>query len=102
MARKLKEARHVRLYHWILASPAWKSLNAVERSLYVEIASRYAGPGTNGKIVLSVRQAADALHVSKATASRAFDGLQRRGLLPFRSSEDSTSRTGKSKRPSGG
>ncbi len=70
MARKLKEARHVRLYHWILASPAWKSLNAVERSLYVEIASRYAGPGTNGKIVLSVRQAADALHVSKATASR--------------------------------
>src|SRR5690242_15781736 len=83
MAKHPKESRHVRLYHWILRSGAWTSLNPVERALYVELSSRYAGPDsdTNGRIVFSVRQAADALHVSKATAARAFDGLQRRGFI---------------------
>jgi hypothetical protein len=61
--RSKGEARHIRLYHWLLASPAWRSLKPVERAAYVDIASRYAGHGSNkalqerGFIVLTKRGA---------------------------------------------
>ncbi|HZH09298.1 MAG TPA: hypothetical protein VEZ24_02895 [Microvirga sp.] len=73
-------ARHVRLYHWLLDSPAWKSLTAVERALYIELSQRFYG-SNNGRIGLSVRDAGDALHISKNTAARAFMTLQKRGFI---------------------
>jgi DNA-binding transcriptional MocR family regulator len=77
---KEKPLRHVRLHHWMMEQSAWKSLSAVARALYVELASRYIG-SNNGQIVYSVRQAAAALKVSKDTASRAFEELQKRGFI---------------------
>jgi DNA-binding transcriptional MocR family regulator len=74
-----KELRHVRLYHWMLQTEAWRGLSVVARALYIELSSRYYGIN-NGKIVLSVRQAAKALHVSKDTVARAFEELQARGF----------------------
>ena len=80
--RSNKEARHVRLYHYVLASPAWQSLDAVARAVYIEMASRYAGAGSNnGRIGYAVREAADALHIGKATASKALRQLQDRGFI---------------------
>ena len=80
--RSNKEARHVRLYHHVLTSSAWQSLDAVARAIYIEMASRYAGAGSNnGRIGYAVREAADALHISKATASRAIRQLQDRGFI---------------------
>jgi hypothetical protein len=32
--------RHVRLYHYMMNSPAWHDLNAVVRAIYIEIAKR--------------------------------------------------------------
>ncbi len=77
-----KEARHVRLYHTMLKSEAWKSLDACAKALYVEISARYGGLGSNnGRIPFSVREAAKALQVGKTTAATAFDHLQERGFI---------------------
>ena len=79
---RTKEARHLRLYHWMLKSEAWKSLDATARAIYIEMAGRYAGPlSNNGRISYSVREAAEALKISKATASRALVVLQERGFI---------------------
>ncbi len=81
-ATKQRELRHVRLYHWLMDTPAWHSLDAVARAVYVHIASRYAGPGSNnGRIPYSVREAAAELHIGKSTASRALQRLEERGFL---------------------
>ena len=58
--RRDRAERFVALRHWMLKSPAWRSLSPVERSLYVELAARYNGQN-NGRIHYSVRDAAGAL-----------------------------------------
>ena len=80
--RSKGEARHVRLYHSMMRSDAWRSLDAVARCAYVEIASRYGGTGSNnGRIPYSLREMAEALGVGKATAMRAVQRLQERGFV---------------------
>src|ERR1700704_6067474 len=82
MRRSNKAPRHVRLYHWMLDSRAWQSLDGNARALYIEIAQRYAGPNTNnGRIPYAVREASVALGISRATASRALAILEERGFL---------------------
>ena len=74
--------RYVRLMEYMLASEAWRSLDPVARSLYVEIARRYRGPNSNnGKLPYSVREAAAALSVGRSTAGRAFNLLIERGFI---------------------
>jgi hypothetical protein len=66
----------------MLMTPAWRSLNAIARAIYIEMASRYAGPDSNnGRIHYSVREAAAALHIGKSTASRGFRDLEERGFI---------------------
>lgn len=72
--------RYVRLFHWIMDSEAWKDLSANARSIYLEISKRYNG-ANNGRIVYSVRQAAEELKIGKSTAARAFDALQSHGFI---------------------
>ena len=80
--RSGKSARHVRLYHYMLESEAWKSLTANARAIYLEIAARYAGPSSNnGRIPYSVGEAAASLKISRATACRALQQLQDRGFI---------------------
>src|SRR5271168_2898755 len=76
------EARHVRLYHKMLKTEAWRSLDACAKALYVEISARYRGIGSNnGRSPYSVREAAKALGVGKTTAAIAFERLQDRGFI---------------------
>jgi DNA-binding transcriptional MocR family regulator len=82
MRRGEKAPRHVRLYHWLMDSRAWQSLDANARAIYLEIGRRYAGAGSNnGRIPYSVREAATALKISRATASRALAALEERGFV---------------------
>jgi hypothetical protein len=75
-------ARHVRLYHYITGCAAWHDLNAVARAIYIEIAKRYAGVGSNnGRIPYSVREAAKELKIGPATASRALATLVDHGFI---------------------
>jgi DNA-binding transcriptional MocR family regulator len=67
---KVHTPRHVRICHYMMETPAWKSLGAIER-----------GCINNGKIGYSVRVAAKELNVGLATAKRGLDKLQERGFI---------------------
>ena len=75
-----RQERYVKLRYWLLNSQAWNSLSGNARALYVELAQRYNG-SNNGRIPYSVREAVRALHVSKATVSRLFRGLEDHGFI---------------------
>ena len=80
--RSDKAPRHVRIYHWVMETAAWQSLEVVDRALYLELLARYGGPGTNnGALPYSVREAAEALHIGKSTASQSFRRLEDRGFI---------------------
>ena len=84
-SRKTKMLRHVRLYHYFMQTEAWRSLKALERAIYVEIAARYAGDGSNnGRIGYSIREAASTFSVGKFSAARALEILQDRGFIVAR------------------
>jgi hypothetical protein len=78
--RSKGEGRYVRLPHYVLESAAFLSLSPVDVRLYVELERRYNG-SNNGKIHLSVREAAEKIHGSPATASRALARLTGRGFI---------------------
>ena len=78
--RRSYEGRHVRLDHYLLKTPAWQSLNAVARVIYIEVKFRFNG-SNNGRIPYSIREAADALGIGKSTAADAFKALQVCGFL---------------------
>jgi DNA-binding transcriptional MocR family regulator len=66
----------------MLKTAAWRSLSANARAIYVEMASRFGGPGSNnGRIPYSVRDAAKSLKIGKSTAARAIETLQDRGFI---------------------
>jgi hypothetical protein len=72
--------KHVQLPEFMLASPAWRSLNPAARVLYVELRRIYNGKN-NGFLALSVRDAAERCAVNKDTASKAFAALIDRGFI---------------------
>jgi hypothetical protein len=75
-----KPGTYVRLRHAFLRSPAWQSLPALARAIYVDIAARYNGRN-NGAIPYSARDGAQALRVAKGTAHRALRLLEAAGLI---------------------
>ena len=81
-SKRERPGRYVALSHWLMRTDAWRDLDTVARSAYLQLAMRYAGPGSNnGRLPYSVREMADDLNVSKATASRAFARLQSHGFI---------------------
>ena len=80
--RSKGQDRYVALPHWMMRTAAWRDLDCVARCAYVELSARYAGPGSNnGRIPFSVREMAEALGTSKATALRAFARLREHGFI---------------------
>jgi DNA-binding transcriptional regulator YhcF (GntR family) len=75
-----KPGTYVKLRHAFLRSPAWQSLPAIARAIYVDIAARHNGRN-NGVIPYSARDGAQALRVAKDTAHRALQLLEARGLI---------------------
>lgn len=77
-----KPDRYVQLRHWVLNTDAWQALNGNERAIYVDIAKRYAGQGSNnGRIPYAVRDATKALPIGLATAHRGIRRLQELGFI---------------------
>jgi hypothetical protein len=74
------DAPHVRLYGWLLNSPAYLSLSCPARALLVELTRLYNGRN-NGQIGLSVRRASERCNIARGTAQRAFAELQERGFI---------------------
>jgi len=74
--------RHVRLYHRMMKTAAWRSLSCHARCIYIEIERRYGGPGSNnGKIHYPVREAGTDCNISKTTAANGLLELQERGFI---------------------
>lgn len=66
-----------------METPAWRALTPVAQALYPWLKLEWRGPqsNNNGKIRLSVRQAAERLGVGINTAARAFHDLQAKGFI---------------------
>ena len=69
-----------------MEEPAWSALSTNAQALYPWLKLEWRGPdaNNNGKIRLSVRQAADRIGVSINTAAEAFRDLQRKGFIVVR------------------
>lgn len=78
--RTVATPRYVRLFHWLQDTPAWRSLGPAPRALYIELSKRY-NSYNNGDISMSVREAADLIHISKNTASNCFRELEAKGFI---------------------
>ena len=74
------DASHVRLYRWLLDSPAYLSLSCAARAVLIETARAYDGTN-NGRIGLSIRRASERCNIARDTASRAFSDLEERGFV---------------------
>lgn len=78
--RSKGDPRHVRLYHWMMKSEAWRSLDCRARCALIELYALYNG-SNNGELFLSVRELANRLGCGKATAHNALKTLEDRGLI---------------------
>ena len=67
----------------VMDTPAWRALSSAAQALYPWLVMEFKGEqfNNNGKIRLSVRQAALKMGVSKDTAARAFYDLQAKGFI---------------------
>ncbi len=73
-------AKHVRLYHWMLACEAWGALTVAARALLIEVSNRHNGQN-NGRISMSVREAAGLLNVGVNLPTKLFRELVDKGFL---------------------
>ena len=86
MGRRNREERPE---HWTqlirktMEEPAWRALSTTAQALYPWLKFEWKGRdyNNNGKIRLSVRQAAERLGVTPGTAALAFHDLQRKGWI---------------------
>lgn len=78
--RSHAETQHVRIYHWLMKTAAWRELGALERAIYLEIGRKFNG-SNNGAIGYSVPDAAQTFKVGKSTAARALLALQKTGFI---------------------
>jgi hypothetical protein len=78
--RSKRDAKHVRLYWWIMDSSAWRHLSCYSRALLVETMYRFDG-SNNGRVIMSVREAAALLNADPKTAHKALRQLQDVGFI---------------------
>lgn len=64
----------------MLNSAAWRSLSGAAVKVYLELHTRFHG-GNNGKLCLSLQEAARLLGIGKSTAKRAFAELEEKGFI---------------------
>lgn len=70
----------------VLYTDAWQSLSSAAQALFPWLIMEFKGAkyNNNGKIRLSVRQAAERMGVARDTAARAFQDLQAKGFIIVR------------------
>ena len=67
----------------VIDTPAWRALSSTAQSLVPWLIMEFKGAdlNNNGKISLSVRQAAERMGVARDTAAKAFRDLQAKGFI---------------------
>ena len=64
----------------LLKSAAWRSLSGAAVKVFLELHTRFNG-ANNGRVFLSMNEAASALGLGKATVQRAFKDLEAKGFI---------------------
>src|SRR5258706_1894936 len=77
---KRLDAPHVRLYRWMLNSPAYLSLGCPARAVLIEITRVYDGMN-NGRLGMSVRTLAERCRIARGTVRHALGELEDRGFV---------------------
>ena len=80
MKNKDPQGRYFQMHFYMMKTAAWLALSLPARAVYLQIGSRYNG-SNNGKIALSVRDAASECGMARNTANRAFKELVRLGFI---------------------
>ncbi|WP_341212013.1 helix-turn-helix domain-containing protein [uncultured Limimaricola sp.] len=78
--KRPEEGQYAPLPYALLKSPAWRALSGPAIKAFLELHTRYNGCN-NGRLFLSLNEAADILGIGKATAQRALVELQDKGFL---------------------
>lgn len=78
--RRKHEPKHIRLYHSIITSEAWKHTSGAAVKVLIALVMRDNG-SRNGEISFSVREAAEAANISTRTAKRCLDELEVKGWI---------------------
>ena len=78
--RKFKGLVFVVLYQWEMDCQAYRHLSVYGRALLMEFRKVYNGHN-NGKIVMSVRQAAKLINCTKNTAAKTIKELEGKGWI---------------------
>ncbi|MEQ9695937.1 helix-turn-helix domain-containing protein [Shimia sp. SDUM112013] len=79
-SKKSGEGQYAPLFYALLKSDAWRDLSGAAVKIYLELHTRYNG-SNNGALRLSYAEAAEILHMGKATVQRAFHDLRDKGLV---------------------
>jgi biotin operon repressor len=78
--RSKGNGQYVPLPYAMLHSPAWRSLSGSAVKVFLELRTRFHG-ANNGRLTLSLDEAARLLGLGKATVKRALEELQEKGLV---------------------
>lgn len=78
--RSQGDGQYVNLPYSLLNSEAWRTLSGSAVKVFLELRTRFHG-ANNGKLHLSLEEAAGLLKLGKATVQRAFQDLEQRGLV---------------------
>lgn len=70
----------VKIDRYIMRTDAWKDLKPADKAVYLILLFRYIGTN-NGKIPLSVREAAAEANIATETARKAFVRLEEKGFI---------------------
>ena len=83
MAQQKNNGKFTVMSLYNMQDPAWRALSPKSQALYPWLKLEWKGPkaNNNGKISLSVRQAAECMGVSNDTAAKAFHDLQAKGFI---------------------
>ena len=72
--------RFVKLTYPLIESQAWRWLRPISKAVYIELKRRYNGLN-NGRISLSLSEAAHILKASKSSISKALKQLETHGFI---------------------
>ena len=72
--------RFVKLTYQLIESEAWRWLRPISKAVYIELKRRYNG-FNNGRISLSLSEAAHILKASKSSISKALKQLETHGFI---------------------
>jgi hypothetical protein len=81
---KGKAGRFIMVTYHMLETAAWQDLSAQDRAVFLQLWKRYDG-SNNGRLALSVRDAAAECNISKDTAGKCFASLEAHGFIELTS-----------------